>query len=66
MQAPKSSDPQQVQQPGRQEPLPPRRPGTILVTVRLDPPRYDRLKRLVQRLSTTGQSTSRRRWTGAW
>ena len=37
-------------------PLLPRRRGTIPVTVRLDPPRYDRLKRLVQRLSTTGQS----------
>ena len=37
-------------------PLPPRRSGTIPVTVRLDPPRYDRLKRLVLRLSTTGQS----------
>ena len=37
-------------------PLPPRRTGTIPVTVRLDPPRYDRLKRLVLRLSTTGQS----------
>ena len=47
---------QQVQQPSRQELLPPRRPGTIPVTVRLDPPRYDRLKRLVRRLSTTGQS----------
>ena len=34
----------------------PRRSGTIPVTVRLDPPRYDRLKRLVLRLSTTGQS----------
>ncbi len=37
-------------------PLRPRRSGTIPVTVRLDPPRYDRLKRLVLRLSTTGQS----------
>ena len=37
---------------------PPRRGGTIPVTVRLDPPRYDRLKRLVHRLSTTGQSIS--------
>ena len=36
--------------------LPARRAGTIPVTVRLDPPRYDRLKRLVRRLSTTGQS----------
>jgi len=35
---------------------PPGRPGTIPVTVRLDPPRYDPLKRLVQRLQTTGQS----------
>ena len=38
------------------EPLLPRRSGTIPVTVRLDPPRYDRLKRLVLRLSTTGQN----------
>ena len=38
------------------EPTVPRRRGTIPVTVRLDPPRYDRLKRLVVRLSTTGQS----------
>ena len=37
-------------------PLLPRRNGTIPVTVRLDPPRYDRLKRLVLRLSTTGQN----------
>lgn len=29
--------------------------GTIPVTVRLDPPRYDRLKRLVLRYTTTGQ-----------
>ena len=36
--------------------LRPRRGGTIPITVRLDPPRYDRLKRLVMRLSTTGQS----------
>ncbi|MGI4746506.1 MAG: hypothetical protein ACRYFY_10750 [Janthinobacterium lividum] len=33
-----------------------RKPGTILVTVRLDPFRYDRLKRLVRRFSTTGQN----------
>jgi hypothetical protein len=33
-----------------------RKPGTIPVTVRLDPTRYDRLKRLVRRFSTTGQS----------
>ena len=37
-------------------PLPRRRTGTIPVTVCLDPPRYDRLKRPVLRLSTTGQS----------
>ena len=37
-------------------PLLPRRSGTIPVTVRLDQPRYDRLKRLVLRLSTTGQN----------
>jgi hypothetical protein len=36
--------------------LPSRRNGTIPVTVRLDPARYDRLKRVVRRLSTTGQS----------
>ena len=40
----------------RPPPTIPRRPGTIPVTVRLDPPRYDRLKRLVLRLQTTGQS----------
>lgn len=40
----------------RAEPLLRRKPGTIPVTVRLDPPRYDRLKRLVRRFSTTGQS----------
>ncbi|NPD70048.1 hypothetical protein HN018_24745 (plasmid) [Lichenicola cladoniae] len=33
----------------------PRKLGTIPVTVRLDPPRYDRLKRLVLRYTTTGQ-----------
>ncbi len=37
-------------------PLLPRRSGTIPVTVRLDPPRYDRLKRVVAQLSTTGQN----------
>ena len=42
--------------PRRTELLPPRKPGTIPVTVRLDPNRYDRLKTLVRRLSTTGQS----------
>ena len=36
--------------------MPSRRVGTIPVTVRLDPSRYDRLKQLVQRFSTTGQS----------
>ena len=40
----------------RAEPLIPRRPGTIPVTLRLDPLRYDRLERLVRRFSTTGQS----------
>ncbi len=54
----------QVSEPGegqpvsanrRSEPLAPRKPGTIPVTVRLDPNRYDRLKTLVRRLSTTGQ-----------
>ena len=38
--------------PGRSS----RRTGTIPVTVRLDPSRYDRLKHLVRRFSTTGQS----------
>lgn len=37
-------------------PRPHRKPGTIPVTVRLDPFRYDRLKRLVRRFSTTGQN----------
>jgi len=37
-------------------PQPHRKPGTIPVTVRLDPFRYDRLKRLVRRFSTTGQN----------
>ncbi|USQ74717.1 hypothetical protein NF552_26105 (plasmid) [Roseomonas mucosa] len=32
------------------------KPGTIPVTVRLEPARYDRLKQLVRRLATTGQS----------
>ncbi|WP_428390979.1 hypothetical protein [Lichenicoccus sp.] len=35
---------------------PSRRVGTIPVTVRLDLPRYDRLKQLVRRFSITGQS----------
>ena len=35
---------------------PSRRVGTIPVTVRLDLPRYDRMKQLVRRFSTTGQS----------
>lgn len=43
----------------------PRRPGTIPVTVRLDPPRYDRLKRLVLRLQRPGRASWRRRWTAA-
>ena len=34
----------------------PRRLGTIPVTVRLDLPRYDRMKQLVRSFSTTGQS----------
>ena len=46
---------QPVQLSRRSEPQPPRRPGTIPVTVRLDPHRYGRLKTLVHRLSTTGQ-----------
>ena len=36
--------------------MPPRRTGTIPVTKRLHPSRYDRLKRPVVRLSTTGQN----------
>jgi len=40
----------------RAEPLIPRKPGTIPVTLRLDPSRYDRLKRLVRYLSITNQS----------
>ncbi|MGI4799760.1 MAG: hypothetical protein ACRYG8_38115 [Janthinobacterium lividum] len=44
-----------VPAPRRSEPLPPRKTGTIPVTVRLDPNRYDRLRTLVRRLSTTGQ-----------
>ncbi|WP_428390747.1 hypothetical protein [Lichenicoccus sp.] len=35
---------------------PSRRLGTIPVTVRLDLPRYDRMKQLVRRFSTTSQS----------
>jgi len=46
----------QAQPQPREEVPSSRKPGTIPVTVRLDPPRYDRLKRLVRRFSTTGQS----------
>ena len=56
MQVAEDTDHTQAKQPTSAEPLLPRRTGTIPVTVRLDPPRYDRLKRLVHRLSTTGQS----------
>ncbi len=52
--------------PRHPEPLLPRRLGTIGVTLRLDPPRYDRLKRLVRRLSTTSQSVLHRLWTTGW
>ena len=56
MQGVQANDDAQVQPRALAGPLTPRRSGTIPVTVRLDPPRYDRLKRLVLRLSTTGQS----------
>ena len=56
MQVAEDTDRPQTKQRTSAEPLLPRRTGTIPVTVRLDPPRYDRLKRLVLRLSTTGQS----------
>ena len=56
MQGLHANDDAQVPPQASAEPLLPRRSGTIPVTVRLDPPRYDRLKRLVLRLSTTGQS----------
>lgn len=49
-------DPLRREPPSRDVVRLPGRLGTIPVTVRLDPPRYDRLKRLVQRLQTTGQS----------
>ena len=56
MQVSESGEGVPVSPPPRSELLPPRKPGTIPVTVRLDPNRYDRLKTLVRRLSTTGQS----------
>ena len=56
MQGVQANDDAQVRPQTPAGPLVPRRSGTIPVTVRLDPPRYDRLKRLVLRLSTTGQS----------
>ena len=56
MQVAEQTDRPQAKQRSPAEPLLPRRTGTIPITVRLDPPRYDRLKRLVLRLSTTGQS----------
>ena len=56
MQGVQANDDAQVQPRVSTGSLTPRRSGTIPVTVRLDPPRYDRLKRLVLRLSTTGQS----------
>ena len=49
-------DHEQAQPRAPAELRPARKPGTIPVTVRLDPPRYDRLKRLVRRFATTGQS----------
>lgn len=55
MQVSEVAEGQPVQPSRRLELLPPRKPGTIPVTVRLDPIRYDRLKALVHRLSTTGQ-----------
>ncbi|MGI4941084.1 MAG: hypothetical protein ACRYHQ_11095 [Janthinobacterium lividum] len=56
MQVQHTKDDPKAGQPMAAAPLLPRRSGTIPVTVRLDPSRYDRLKRLVLRLSTTGQS----------
>jgi hypothetical protein len=56
MQFPEISDLSKPQPRSRDAVRLPGKPGTIPVTVRLDPPRYDRLKRLVQRLQTTGQS----------
>ena len=56
MQIVQDADRPQTERQTPVEPPLPRRSGTIPVTVRLDPPRYDRLKRLVLRLSTTGQS----------
>lgn len=56
MQISEAGNGQPAQAQRRSEPLLPRKPGTIPVTVRLDPHRYDRLKTLVRRLSTTGQN----------
>jgi hypothetical protein len=56
MQLPEISDLSKRQPRSRDAVHLPGKPGTIPVTVRLDPPRYDRLKQLVQRLQTTGQS----------
>ena len=56
MQVSEAADEQSAQARRRSEPLPSRKSGTIPVTVRLDPNRYDRLKNLVRRLSTTGQN----------
>ena len=56
MQGLHANDDVQAKPKASAEPLLPRRSGTIPVTVRLDPSRYQRLKRLVHRLSTTGQS----------
>ncbi len=56
MQGVQANDDAQIRPQASAGSLLPRRSGTIPVTVRLDPPRYDRLKRLVLRLSTTGQS----------
>lgn len=42
--------------PGQTTPVVPRKSGTIPVTLRLDPTRYERLKRLVRKLSITNQS----------
>lgn len=56
MQGVQANDDAQARPQAAARSLLPRRSGTIPVTVRLDPPRYERLKRLVLRLSTTGQS----------
>ncbi|NPD70023.1 hypothetical protein HN018_25810 (plasmid) [Lichenicola cladoniae] len=55
MQISEITDPSKTELQAQGDVRHPRKLGTIPVTVRLDPPRYDRLKRLVQRYTTTGQ-----------